>query len=745
MMMSGITLENCDTEPIHIPGTIQSHGFLITVDSTYKIAHCSENIEAFTGLKAADLLGKSIADITLTCSADYDLEAILRFANLSDGGGNPHVFQKEISGSNYNIIINRHKGFYLIDFEPSSSALQQNLQSSIGRSLSEILADKKLENLLSNAANQIKKIINYDRVMVYKFHEDGHGEVVAEAKIDSIETWMGLHYPASDIPKQARDLYKINLVRLIADVHTTPSPILTLAKDGKAEPLDLTFSNLRAVSPIHIQYLKNMGVASSFSVSVMDQDKLWGLIACHNYTPKFINFSERESAKLIGQVLSSAISFREQEEEQLYSNQHRQCIETITRHLLRNSTIEEALFNIDCSLNEVIDCTGAALYYDGKLQTSGIVPEESFIEKLIDWLDEKTYTDGYFMTTNLTLAYPKAAEYRKSASGLLACRLGKDLREYMLWFRPEVVSTIKWAGNPEKIISTDESGIARISPRNSFNEWSQQVELTAIPWKMYELSAVLSLRDEVNYSINRKATELRVVNEKLRQAYAELDTFSYTISHDLKNPLATIKSYAQLIQRGMPAEKISHVAGRIEVGANKMQQMIDEVLEYSKVGQSKVQGRPVNMAAILEELKNDLLVAANNPNLKIEIEQTPEIYGDELMIMQVFSNIAGNAVKYSAQNLNPKVNISGTATDDKVVYSISDNGIGIPKKEHGSIFELFSRASGSKDFEGTGVGLAIVKRILEKHNGEIWLDSIEGQGSVFFVSFGRLEKPNRPN
>jgi chemotaxis family two-component system sensor kinase Cph1 len=729
--MSGITLQNCDSEPIHIPGSIQSHGFLITLDSNKNIAHCSENISNFIGISAKELLGKSISSLEVEGLADL-------FTQLDTPSSVQEVFQRDINGKTYNIIINYHNGFHLIDFELANAKLQYELQGLIGRSLSEILMNKKLDSLLTNAAEQIKKIIDYDRVMVYKFHADGHGEVVGESKIDSIETWMGLHYPASDIPEQARELYKINLVRLIADVETTPSPILALAKDGKAAPLDLTMSNLRAVSPIHIQYLKNMGVASSFSVSIMDQDKLWGLIACHNYSPKFINFDKRESAKLVGQVLSSAISFREQEEEQEYSAQHRQCIETITRQLLRDKSIGEALFNIDCSIKDVVNCEGAALFYENKLQTIGQVPDESFIEKLIAWLDEKTYTDGYYLTNNLTLAYPVAAEYKETASGLLACRLGKEFREYILWFRPEVISTIKWAGNPEKIIATDESGIARISPRNSFNEWSEQVDLTATPWRVHELNAVIALRDEVNYTISRKATELRVMNEKLRQAYAELDTFSYTIAHDLKNPLSTIKSYAQLVQRGkMELEKINYMAGKIEMGANKMGHMIDEILAYSKVGQAKVQGKLIDIKKLLAELRNDLIISAENPNLVIDIDNTPPVHGDELMVMQVFANMVGNAVKYSSKIANPKITISGSNNSDKIVYSITDNGIGIPPQEHRNIFDLFSRASGSDGYEGTGVGLAIVKRILEKHEGEIWLESEEGKGSTFFISFSK--------
>jgi chemotaxis family two-component system sensor kinase Cph1 len=726
--MSGITLQNCDSEPIHIPGSIQSHGFLITLDSNKNIAHCSENVSNFTGISAKDLLGKAISSVELG-----GLAAI--FTQLATPSSVQEAFQRDINGKTYNIIVNYHNGFYLIDFEPAENKLRHNLPSIIGLSLSEILNNKKLDNLLPNAAEQIKKIIDYDRVMIYKFHADGHGEVVAEAKIDSIESWMGLHYPASDIPEQARELYKINLIRLIANVATTPSPILALTN----HPLDLTMSNLRAVSPMHIQYLKNMGVASSFSVSIMNQDKLWGLIACHNYSAKFINFDERESAKLVGQVLSSAISFREKEDEQEYSAQHRQCIETITRQLLRDKSIEEALFNVDCSIKDVVNCEGAALYFEDKLQTVGKVPDDSFIEKLIGWLDEKTYTDGYYLTNNLSLAYPPAAEYKETASGLLACRLGKEFKEYILWFRPEVISTIKWAGNPEKIIATDERGISRISPRNSFNEWLEQVDLTAMPWSAHELNAVIALRDEVNYAISRKATELRMMNEKLRQAYAELDTFSYTIAHDLKNPLSTIKSYAQLVQRGkMELEKINYMAGKIELGANKMGHMIDEILAYSKVGQAKVQGTQIDVKKLLTELKNDLLISVNNPNLEIDINATPPLRGDELMVMQVFSNMVGNAVKYSSKIASPKITISGSNNGDKTVYTITDNGIGIPPQEHRSIFDLFSRASVSDGYEGTGVGLAIVKRILAKHEGEIWLESEEGKGSTFFISFGKL-------
>lgn len=734
--MSQPTLDNCDTEPIHIPGSIQNHGFHIATDQAFTVRYCSENIAQFTDIDAEQILGKELHEIAQFGDDVHEqLKGIVGILATQDQN-NRHSFQLSFKGKPFHVIANLHNGFYTLDFEPADCGLSNDIQSLIGRSLSEILSDSNLQRLLTNAATQVKKIIGYDRIMVYKFHDDGHGEVVAEAMNDGLESWMGLHYPASDIPKQARELYKLNLVRLIADVNSTPSALVTHPVDGKAVPLDLTHSTLRAVSPIHIQYLKNMGVASSFSVSILDHEKLWGLIACHNYTPKFINYNERESAKLVGQVLSSAISFREQEEDHQHATEHRQAVETITRYLLRNIPVESALLNPECDLKEVLNCSGACIYYENQLHVTGKVPEISFIHELIAWLGDKTRDTGYFSSQKLVAEFEPAGEFKETASGVLACRLGKDLNEYIIWFRPEVKSEVKWAGNPEKTRQADANGILHISPRNSFNEWVEQVEFTAQQWKKHELDAALLLRDEVNYAISRKATELRVINEKLRAAYAELDAFSYTISHDLKNPLSTIRSYAQLIQRGQAEiSKIISMGERIEKGTQKMQMMIDEVLAYSKAGQERIQVQAINMQKLLEELRHDLLISANNPHLEIEIKETPEIYGDELMVMQVFSNLLGNAVKYSKQSIPSVVSIAGSATEDEIIYSIKDNGIGIPPQQHDKIFELFSRVVDGNGFEGTGVGLAIVKRILEKHNGRIWLESQPGKGSVFFVGF----------
>jgi chemotaxis family two-component system sensor kinase Cph1 len=603
-----------------------------------------------------------------------------------------------------------------------------------------MLADTNLSSLLGNAAEQIKKIIGFDRVMIYKFHDDGHGEVVSEVRVPELEPFMGLHYPASDIPKQARELYKVNLTRLIADVATAPAALL-MSGDVEDASLDLSNSSLRAVSPIHIQYLKNMGVASSFSISLLHLGELWGLVACHNYSPRFINYKEREAAKLIGQVLSSALSFRVQEELKQKSGKFTAAVDLLSKQLLRDDNIPDALLKHETTLIDAVEATGAVLVFENQIFSVGTTPPESFIKELTLWLNEHM-DDQLFETSRLSAEYPPALAHKALASGLLACRLSRELKEFMFWFRPEVISTVTWAGDPNKPVELNAKGTLEISPRKSFNAWSQTVEDTSTPWKNEEVKSVTQLKEEISFAIIRKAAEIRILNERLKVAYDELDAFSYTISHDLKNPLASIKSYAQILPRKFNLElDAKHMVGRILHAATKMQHMITEVLGYSQVGQAVPNWKTVDMDNLLNELKLELMVSSQVGNLEINIGQLENIFGDETMIMQVFSNLLGNAVKYSGKSENPTVDIFAEDLGKTIRYAIKDNGIGIKTEDQAKIFDLFSRSAEVTDFEGSGVGLSIVKKIMEKHAGKIWVESDGENGSTFYVEFVKQNKP----
>jgi chemotaxis family two-component system sensor kinase Cph1 len=734
--MTKLNLTNCDREAIHIPGKIQEHGFLIAISKELRITYCSENIITFTGVSAVSLLGTPVyflETVILKKVAGF-IEKLINIAQTGEGFRPVNPYPVLVSEKNFNLIISDSAEQYLLEFEPAVCDLEIDLQRVIGSSLSEILADSNLTKLLDKTAAKIQNIIAYDRVMVYKFHDDGHGEVIAEAKNDELAPWLALHFPASDIPQQARELYKRNLIRLIADVEDSPSSILTFSELSDV-PLDLTNSALRAVSPIHIQYLKNMGVASSFSISLIHQGELWGLIACHNYTPRFIHYKQREAAKLIGQVLSSALSFRQQEEDQHKVNLLKSAVDDLIRYLLRYKDIEEALFKHEVTLLNAVEARGAVLAYDNHFYHAGKTPDDAFLKGFVSWLQQNV-EEAVYATDRLPGEYPPALAFKDTASGMLVCRLSKELKEYMIWFRPEVATTVTWAGNPEKPVEVDENGLPKISPRTSFASWTEQVKLTSTPWKSEDFRSALQLKEEVAFAISRKASEIRILNEKLKGAYDELDAFSYTISHDLKNPLTTIKSYSQLLKRNLKLEpREERILDGILAGANRMQGMIDEVLHYSKAGQVKAKLRFVDMTNLLNNLKEQLLVAYEHLPLTIEIGQTPEIYGDETMIQQVFSNLLGNAIKYSSKAGFPMVTINGELLEDQVRYHVSDNGIGIKLHDFEKIFDLFTRSDEVDGYEGSGVGLAIVKKIMEKHQGRIWVESEPGAGAAFHVAF----------
>ncbi|SDF75988.1 Bacteriophytochrome (light-regulated signal transduction histidine kinase) [Pedobacter terrae] len=734
MTKFSVDLTNCDHEPIHIPGKIQSHGFLVAVDkNSTTIAYISENTGDFLKKEAKSLLNKPLAelnDLIKQQDSAFNIEDLLKLGIIrkSFDAISPHPL--EINGKPFYLIISSSTNDWLLEFEPVT--LQFDIQSSIGRSASSMLQGKNIFALLKGAAKEVKRLINYDRIMVYKFLEDGHGEVVAEEKEADLESFFGLHYPASDIPKQARELYKLNLTRLIADVSIADSKIITFKEN---ESLDLTNGGLRAVSPIHIQYLKNMGVHSSFSISLISHGELWGLIACHNYSPKFIDYKAREGAKLIGQILSSALEYRQEEEDAKIIEQFKSTANILSEHLNRDKYLIEAITTHKRTILDATKATGVAIIFEKELRAIGNVPLEEDIRELAEWL-KITNDESIYYTHRLSEIFSPAKKYKAIASGILSCVINKEMGEMIIWFKPEMISNVNWAGNPDKPVVSSENGLMSLSPRKSFEIWSEVVNNTSEKWMAEEITSVLRIREIIISDINKKANEIRLLNEKLQAAYEELDTFSYTISHDLRTPLTSIKTYAELMLKNKSIDEGGKkMLSRILVGADKMNLLIKEILNLARVGRSEINFETVNVELLLKEIKNEIWSAYKADHVTLTLGQLPNIKGDKTMITQVFTNLIGNAVKYSSAASKPEVEVSAYIDGGEIIYSVKDNGIGIDNRYYDRVFELFKRMDNVKDIEGSGVGLAIVKRIIEKHHGRVWFESKLNVGSTFFVAF----------
>ena len=730
-----VDLTNCDKEPIHIPGKVQSHGCLIAVDkSTYTISYISENALSFLNSSPKELLEKPVSIINNFINpraTEFDIEDLLKLGIVRKSFDAISPYPVKINDQPFYLIISSSENEWLLEFEPLT--LQYDIQSLIGRAASAMLQGKTVTALLERAASEVKKLINYDRIMIYKFLDDGHGEVVAEEKESNLEPFLGLHYPASDIPQQARALYKLNLTRLIADVNTEDSPIITFKEN---QPLDLTNGSLRAVSPIHIQYLKNMGVHSSFSISLISKGELWGLIACHNYTPKFIDYKAREGSKLIGQILSSALEYRQDEENSEIVVRFKNTADILTAHLNRDKYLATALIDHDINILDVTTATGAALIFENEIKTIGNVPSKDEINELAEWLKSSSDESIYY-THRLSEIFSPAKQYKNIGSGILSCLLSKELNEMIIWFKPEQIATVNWAGNPNKeTIQPTENGLLSLSPRKSFEIWSQEVNNTSERWLPEEITSVLRIREIIIADVNKKANEIRLLNEKLQSAYEELDTFSYTISHDLRTPLTSIRTYAELILKNKSIDDNARkMLSRILSGADKMNFLIKEILNLARVGRSDLHFEKVNMQALLNEVIAEVSAAYNMDKVELILGQLPDLKGDRIMLIQVFTNLLTNSVKYSSGVEKPKIEISAYIDGDETIYYVEDNGIGIDNRYYDRVFELFKRMDNAKDIEGTGVGLAIVKRIIERHNGRVWFESKLNAGSTFYIAF----------
>ncbi len=735
MSIGAADLSICDLEPIHIPGKIQSHGFLVVVDRKNTIDYVSSNIVGFIGQEPSDLLGKPLGILLSQFQSATFPDVLVQLAEGTRDGLAAAAWQNPLTvaaaGVTYNLIVTTGSEYTLLEFEPRVVAYTTHLQT-ISKVMAAIADNNTIQDLLASGAAQVKDIIEFDRVMVYQFAADGHGEVIAEAKNSDLTSLHGLHYPASDIPKQARELYKLNHTRLIADVASDPSDIVTT--HPLSATLDLTHSQLRAVSPVHIQYLKNMGVASSFSISLLYKKELWGLIACHNYSPRFIDFELREAARIIGDVISMALEFRQDESDSQLQLQLYDKVALLVLYMQKNVSLENALTAQESTLLSVVYASGAALCLDNKIIQLGNTPDSQMINALMDWVSIH-HNEGIYHSAALPLEFAPIQAFQHIAAGMLAIPLSKNWNDYIVWFKEEIIQVVKWAGNPDKPVERA-GAVGHISPRHSFDTWVKQVSGTAAPWSKAEINAATRLKEEVLISISSRAGAVRTINERLHHAYEELDTFSYTVSHDLKTPLTAIKGYAQLLSTDTNlAPGAQFLAKRIADRTDKMNSMIKAVLHYSRVGRLPLDATSVDTAEIIQEIIQDLEQGDYQSKPTIRVGDLPPLYGDPILVWQVFSNLISNAVKYSQQASHPIVEIAGHTTDNNIFYSVKDNGIGIPEKNLDEVFLLFSRMDNVQGIEGTGVGLAIVKRIVEKHGGSIWAESELGKGTTFYLSF----------
>ncbi|MBD2431304.1 MULTISPECIES: sensor histidine kinase [Fischerella] len=740
-----VDLTNCDKEPIHIPSCIQTHGVLLALqEPDLTILQVSDNTVAFFGLHPDELINQPLSrllepeqvEFLIDCLHQEDIQIV-----------NPIEININISqkGKLFDAIVHRQNKLLVLELEPHSSEKNNiyfRFYYLVKLAVSKLQSAKFVTEVSQIIAQEVRKITGFDRVMVYKFDQDWNGIVIAEDKQEYLPSYLDLHYPASDIPKQARELYRQNWLRIIPDADYQPTAIVPTINPLTKEPLDLSKSVLRSVSPIHIEYMHNMGVKASMSISLIKNNQLWGLIACHHQTPKYIPYEIRNACEFLGQVTSLELTTKEDNEDSEAKIQTKSTLAKLVEYMSVEKNFIDGLINKQPNLLHLVYADGATICFNNELYLIGNTPEEQDIQKLLFWIN-KNVNEDFFYTDSLSKFYPESEKYKSIASGLIVISISKHQNKYVLWFRPEVIQTVRWGGNPNKPVEVSKNGSVRLSPRKSFELWKEVVRLTSLPWKSYEINAALELRSAIISMVVRKADELAKLNVELERSNKELDAFAYIASHDLKEPLRGIHNYSNFL-----IEDYGEILD--EEGKNKlrtlirltrrMEDLIDSLLHFSRLGRTDMSMQQTDLNAVVHRILDLLSARIEETGVKIRIPKPlPIVYCDRIQIGEVFSNLITNAIKYN-DKAEKCVEIGYIENSEPLTFYIQDNGIGIREKHLEVIFRIFKRLhSPSKYGGGTGAGLTIAKKIVERHEGQIWVESTYGEGSTFYFT---LQKPN---
>lgn len=626
-----VDLTNCDREPIHRLGRIQGFGFLVAVSMDWMIQHVSTNIGAFVDGSVETLLGEPLA-ILLPQASLHAIRGRLQLLTHDDGSERLFGFDLLGTGRLFDVAVHVSGHSIVIEAEPSAEVATTNPGTLVKNMIARVQRADDLSGLFRESARQLRAVTGFDRVMLYRFADDNSGEVVAEAARNGLESFFGLHYPATDIPQQARALYVRNQIRIIADVHAEPVPVEP-GLDPNGEALDLSLSLLRAVSPIHIEYLKNMGVSASFSISIVIDGRLWGLFALHHYAPRHLPMELRSTTELFGQMISLIIEGRLQKEQRRAEESARDMHDRFVGKIVSATPSIEALADFADDLRQIVPCDGFAVYAKGTARSFGHCPLPEDMPALARFLN-RAAANRIYATDELAAVYPGADGFADRVAGMLAIPISRSPRDYLLFFRREIIQKIQWAGDPASKIATFGPNGARLSPRKSFEAWQETVRGKSAPFTEAERKAADTLRVSILEVL------LRFNEETERQqsfATQRQELLIAELNHRVRNILSLIR--ALIVQSRPGARSVEEFAGTIGSRIQALARAHDQITKQSFAAQ--------NLSEIIET-EVQAYIGSKAGRVRLD---GPEIYVEARAfstLALVFHEMVTNSAKYGA-------------------------------------------------------------------------------------------------
>lgn len=518
-------LTNCERELIHLAGSVQPHGIMLVVDeATWSVVQLSANVQPLLGLPAETLLGQPLN--LLGGNLQPSIEALVRRNPLAEP--EPvlaEVQQGPVEGSLHRI----EAGLLVLELEPlwphepavetvatDADALQQQLSASVDA----FSKASSLPQLADAAARAYRELTGYDRVMVYRFDPDGHGKIISEARHPRLESLLGHHYPASDIPQRARQLYIRNRLRVLVDVNYTPAPLVPREIPGTGSDTDMSLCYLRSMSPLHLQYLRNMGVTATLVVSLVHEGRLWGLVAAHHYTPRNLRYPVRAAADLMAEVMCTRIAAIENYAHAQVAIQVRRLEQRLVEATSTEGDWRYALMRNPRTLLQPLEASGAALFHEGQILTTGDVPSTPELRALQEWVDTQSREVPY-QCASIGRENPALASLTPTASGVLSVRLSGSRPDFLMWFRKEQLASVTWAGDPAKVVVGNDP--LELSPRRSFAAWSEIVRGTAVSWSGADIALAKALgMSLVDIIVQVQAVRYLVADHQMQQIRAAI-------------------------------------------------------------------------------------------------------------------------------------------------------------------------------------------------------------------------------
>lgn len=853
----------CVTEPIHIPNKIQAHGFLISFEiTTGKINHVSENINDLTGFKASDLLGENFTK-TFKGSLSFDVEEAIKVRKLKNHRNVEISTFISVNGNEYLVIGHQFEETITLEFEPKDKYTGfEDPFSWLDNAQKKIKNKKTIQSLLNETLSELKELTHFERLMVYKFNEDGSGKVIAEVKDEKLEPFLGLHFPAIDIPPRARDLLFRNWVRHITNTKDESIQLLNASNTS----LDMSYTNLRSVSECHTEYLNNMGVQASLSIALIHAGKLWGLLNCHHTSPKFVGFHRRNTCQLFGRFLSLLIPTKEREDIDAYFREQESLVNKVILNIHSSKDFYSSFKREIPKILEQIDACGITLSLHNEITKVGRVPSSRIIKELITntkWSPENL---SYKQEDHLKEIYKgQNLDDLNGCCGFLSFRIPEMGNGCLILFREEYTRTISWGGNPNPDIDNFSKG-QPLTPRASFELFLEEVHGKAKKWEkqdihflehfiaklkdeiilfqggelqkttsilktIYEdsmdalflvdlhtdkiidcndqavtfldtqskddligktgwdfhlldipkdirnntktkIKAGESIIKEVEYKVDNEKIKwghlhaklikdsnqdvylVRVVditekknieeniflkNEELLKLNKELDRFVYSSSHDLRAPISSLTGLFEIIEQIDDKDEMLNLLQHGKKSLKRLDKFIHDILNYSRNTRLEVKSERMNLNELIEGILADYkYMFTENPVVaKMDIDINHELTTDAYRIKVILNNIISNAFKYRNPYITDSyVHVIANELSNGHQIIIKDNGLGIGQDHLANVFDMFYRADDKQ--AGSGLGLYIVKEMIEKLNGSISLNSEVNKGSTFMIELPKF-------